>query len=57
MIVKCPHCGKSIPDKDLRRHVMSLLGKAGTGTRKSRDPEKMRQAALRRWEIERRKRG
>jgi hypothetical protein len=48
-IVKCPHCGKDIDDKEIRRYVMSMQGAAGTGKKKARDPEKMRQAALKRW--------
>jgi hypothetical protein len=47
--VKCPHCGQNIPDKKVREYIMSLQGKSGKGKAKARDPEKMRQAALKRW--------
>jgi hypothetical protein len=46
--MKCPHCGKNISDKEVRRHIMSLQGKK-KGSSKARDSEKMRQAALKRW--------
>jgi hypothetical protein len=46
--VKCPHCGKEIPDRSVRKYVMSLQGRK-TGKSKARDPEKMRAAALKRW--------
>jgi hypothetical protein len=46
--MKCPHCGQKIPDKKVRAYVMSLQG-SKTGKSKARDPEKMRQAALKRW--------
>ncbi len=48
MAVKCKHCLKNIPDKEVRSYVASLMGKT-TGKSKARDPEKMRAAALKRW--------
>jgi hypothetical protein len=50
--VKCPHCDKEIPDRSVRKYVMSLQGRK-TGKSKARDPEKMRAAALKRWAKER----
>jgi hypothetical protein len=46
--MKCPDCGKQISDKLLRKYIMSLQG-SKTGRSKARDPEKVRQAALKRW--------
>lgn len=45
----CEHCGQTIPDRKVRSYVAHLIGKA-SGKSKARDPEKMRQAALKRWE-------
>jgi hypothetical protein len=44
----CKHCGKNIPDHQVRAYVYGLMGKA-SGKSKARDPEKMRAAALKRW--------
>jgi hypothetical protein len=45
----CKHCGKNIPDREVRAYVYSSMGKA-TGKSKARDPETMRAASLKRWE-------
>lgn len=46
--MNCPHCQKVIADKLVRSYVGRLMGRA-KGPSKARDPEKMRQAVLKRW--------
>jgi hypothetical protein len=45
----CKHCGQNIPDREVRSYVARLMGRV-TGKTKARDPEKMRAAALKRWD-------
>jgi general stress protein YciG len=47
--MKCPHCGKKINAAAL----MGAKGGKASGASKARDPEKMRAAALLRWEKKR----
>lgn len=44
----CKHCGKTIPDSEVRSYVGSINGKT-KGPTKARDPEKMRAAINKRW--------
>lgn len=47
--MKCPHCGKVIRATTLAA-TLGAKGGAASGDRKARDPEKMRAAALKRWQ-------
>jgi len=50
--MKCPKCKKEIPDATIAKHFASKGGRV-RGEAKARDPEKMRQAALKRWNKDR----